>query len=122
MWNVRIGDKVTLIKPMKAGRNNAITLPEMGLIYTVREAVEGYNEEVGFLPAIRLVEIINPIQHVITGPGVTGHCEVKFTLRCFRPVQTHKGMETLRSLLNDPTKTIRETNPLDTRKVKTNVT
>lgn len=118
MWNVRPGDKVALTRKITGDpMNTSIILPVMGVVYTVREVMEGYSKEMGFVPAIRLVEIVNPIQRLTVAPGVQGMDEVKFTLRSFRPLVTHKGMETLRSLLNNP-KLIKEVNPLDVRKVK----
>jgi len=118
MWNVRPGDKVALTRKLKRDPNNsAITLPELNVVYTVRDACMGYNPEAGFMPSIRLVEIVNPVQRLTSGPGEVTYDEVKFTLRCFRPVQYTKGMETLRAALNNP-KLITETNPLDVRKVK----
>jgi len=121
MWNVRPGDKVTLIEALHhscytKALKQGWTIPSLGEVYTVRECLVGWTgkeEAIG----IRLVEIRNAPKRLEVGANQVDFVEVSFVLSKFRPVISHKGMETLRSLLTNP-KLLRETNPLDVRKVK----
>jgi len=115
MWNVRPGDKVTLARHVN-WTVSVPNLPVYGEVYTVRDAYVGHLngvEQVG----IRLVELVNPQSSMTSVDGRPKIDEIGFVLKVFRPVISHKGMETLRSLLTNP-KLLRETNPLDVRKVK----
>lgn len=116
MWDVKAGDKVTLMRNVK-WTNTSVILPEFGVVYTVREIIEGFDGKVGTVVAIRLVEIVNPVRKYLVGPGVEALTEIKYPLMIFRPVIQSKGMETLRAALHNP-KLISEINPLDVRKIK----
>ena len=119
MWNVRPGDKVVLVTEWSEHVRQLYKetiFPVLKTPYTVRNVTSVWNGR-EHTPALQLVEIVNTLGEYQVGPGKMDVVEISFQTSYFRPLITHKGMETLRSLLNNP-KLIKEVNPLDTRKVK----
>lgn len=82
-----VGQKVVLIKPfpdqeIERAKADGVTLPSLGVIYTIREMEPGYGLYVARV-ALRFIELVNPPHH-------SNGLEPAFIHTMFRPLTARK--------------------------------
>lgn len=94
----QVGQKVVCVSKwfpyqQDIASEEGIGLPDHGAVYTVRDILTVYGDEVH----IRLAEIVNPT----TMFSDVGPIEVAFSYECFRPVIERKtSIEVFKAMLN----------------------
>jgi hypothetical protein len=83
MWDAKIGMQVVCIRPNKG--NPVIQILTLNKIYTIRDIGEAWNGR-KFLPAVQLLEVVNPITLKRVGPNERYECEGWYDLSRFVPL------------------------------------
>lgn len=103
MWDATAGMKVVCING-KLSHSFRRTQPLIeGEIYTLREVQKVYSDSpagAAFLPAVRLIEVVNPPENFNTGPNQWEIIEVWYCLSRFRPL--NKNYAIFEKMLTQP--------------------